>query len=190
MKKFLTFATILVLLMGLGILYYVLFEHKPAPDGQSGTTPGGSTFTPGTTGYIPGTGTTGTPSGIPEGKMRILGVGGDIIVNDFTVGRKAFDTGMGLGGKYYNLEPEATSTPYQIQYWGPDTSFQIVLRGNPLGLVRREMEQYLLTLLGIGTEVACTLKYSVRVQTSYSELYSGQDLRFSFCPGAATLPEI
>lgn len=96
-------------------------------------------------------------------------------------------------GYHQSTGPEDASAtdapPYVIGYIVQTHYFNVGLYAEPIGQVRIEAEQYLLNMLGITEEEACTLKYMVSVPNNVNSYYSGQNLGFSFCPGAVKLPQ-
>ena len=81
-----------------------------------------------------------------------------------------------------------TSTDYTIVYYPSDGSFIIALSTEPLGSIRKEAEQSLEKTLGLSQSQMFGLKYSVMTTTYVSQAYGGENLGFSFCPGAVALP--
>lgn len=192
--KLITKIIVIFLIIALGTLFMLYFLFK-RPNAGDGTTPGataGQTTAGGpgswqTTGIS--TGTTGTTATSTNGKRIVAGVGGgQVLVNDFLVGKTPEQSTA--VGTYYHLREIATNTPFQVIFTERDSFFQVVLTASPLGIVRKDAEAFLLSELGIDQPTACTLKYSVNTTYDQSELYSGRNLRFSFCPDAVGLPEI
>src|SRR3989344_34805 len=96
-----------------------------------------------------------------------------------------------LGYHEYAGVPDSTATddpPYVIEYIASTHFFIIVLLQEPLGAIRKDVEDYLMTHLGISQDEMCQLKYQLGVPARISTRYAGTDLRFSFCPGATVLP--
>jgi hypothetical protein len=77
---------------------------------------------------------------------------------------------------------------FSIGYSLPGGAFTIALQTEPLGEVRRRAETYLLDSLGISKNQLCSLKYYLGTDSYTNSLYAGQNLGFSFCPGATQLP--
>lgn len=87
-------------------------------------------------------------------------------------------------------DPTATTNPpYIISYISATNYFNISLLQEPIGPVRIEAEQYLMTHLGITQNQMCRLDYMVSVPDRVNSQYSGINLGFSFCPGATVLPK-
>lgn len=87
-------------------------------------------------------------------------------------------------------DPTASaSPPYIIAYESDTQSFNIALLQEPIGPMREEMQQYLMTHLGITQDQMCRLSYMVSVPDRVSSRYAGRNLGFSFCPGATALPK-
>lgn len=83
----------------------------------------------------------------------------------------------------------ATSTDYVIYYNSGPQSFTIALTEEPIGQSRLDMEQFMLTTLGMSQQQLCSLNYYVGVTRYVNEQYTGKNLGFSFCPGATPLPK-
>ncbi len=67
--------------------------------------------------------------------------------------------------------------------------FTISLTKEPLGTARADAEQFLLKTLGISQTDLCNIKYFLSTTSSVNPFYAGQNLGFSFCPGATVLPQ-
>lgn len=78
--------------------------------------------------------------------------------------------------------------PYIIEYIATTHYFNIGLYKEPIGEARKNAESYLTNALGISAQALCTLKYMVSVPERVNATYAGQNLGFSFCPGAVKLP--
>ncbi len=192
--KLITKIVVIFLIVALGVFFALYFVYK-RPNGGDGTTPGataGQTTAGGpgswqTTGMS--TGTTGAMGTSTDGKRVVAGAGGgQVLVKDFLVGKTPEQSKA--VGTYYHLREIATNTPFQVIFTERDSFFQVALTASPLGIVRKDAEAFLLNELGIDEPTACTLKYSVNTTYDQSELYSGRNLKFSFCPDAVGLPEI
>ncbi len=81
-----------------------------------------------------------------------------------------------------------TATDFNIFYDSTNDSFTIALLREPLGQVRLDVEQFLMTTLGITQEGMCRLNYYIGTTYDVNPLYAGKNLGFSFCPGATVLP--
>ena len=82
----------------------------------------------------------------------------------------------------------APSTNYLVYYNSVPQSFTIALTEEPIGQARLDMEQFMLTTLGLSQNQLCNLNYLVGVTRYVSEQFTGKNLGFSFCPGATKLP--
>jgi len=78
---------------------------------------------------------------------------------------------------------------FNIYYYENTKQFGIGLLDEPLGNVRARMEQFLMQDLGISQQDMCRLKYYVTTTSYVNVTYSGNNLGFSFCPGATPLPQ-
>jgi len=90
---------------------------------------------------------------------------------------------------YYFLgnQPEVQN-PYVIVYIAETHYFNISLLQEPISESRAAAEAYLLQHLGLTKEQLCTLDYMVSVPDSVNNIYSDENLGFSFCQGAVQLP--
>ena len=79
--------------------------------------------------------------------------------------------------------------PYDIEYINATQYFNISLLKEPIGKVREEMQQYLITHLGISQDQMCQLNYMVSVPSRINAMYTGENLGFSFCSDATLLPK-
>ncbi len=82
----------------------------------------------------------------------------------------------------------ASSSDFNIVYSTSDGAFNIALLSEPLGKARHEMEQFLMDRLGLSQNQLCNLNYYVGTTYWINETYDGENLGFSFCPGATPLP--
>lgn len=80
------------------------------------------------------------------------------------------------------------SGDYSIVYYTTDDSFAIGIMDEPIGKIRIEAEQALQKALGISSENMCSLKYTIGTTAYVNETYGGENLGFSYCPGAVALP--
>ncbi len=83
----------------------------------------------------------------------------------------------------------ASSTDFNVVYSTQNQSFIISLLQEPLGSSREEAQQFLMNTLGISEQSMCNLKYFVLTAVSVNSALAGENLGFSFCPGAIALPQ-
>lgn len=83
----------------------------------------------------------------------------------------------------------APAADFNVYYNSAPQSFTIALTQEPIGQARLHMEQFLLPTLGLTQVQLCTLNYYVGVTTYVNPQYAGENLGFSFCPGATVLPK-
>ena len=83
----------------------------------------------------------------------------------------------------------APTDNYTVYYNSVPQSFTIELTKEPIGRARLDMEQFMLTTLGLIEEQLCSLNYYVGVTIYVNAQYTGKNLGFSFCPGATVLPQ-
>ena len=134
-----------------------------------------------------------------QSSMTLEGVGGqfistvDFIADPMTV-KDPSNPGYYYLGYHYRANEgvvDATATdnpPYIIEYIAETHYFNISLLSEPIGELRQEAEQYLMTRLGITQDQMCQLDYMVSVPDRVNSYYSGKSLGFSFCQGATALP--
>ncbi len=123
--------------------------------------------------------------------------GGTIQVNNFindpATAKDPINHGYYYLGYHVNegiSDPTATDNPpYIIEYISATQYFNIALLQEPIGPVREEAQQYLMTHLGISQDQMCRLNYMVSVPERVNSQFAGINLGFSFCPGATVLPK-
>jgi hypothetical protein len=191
MKKLFIAASIIVL-FGFGIIW--IYSGSPT---QSTTIDvnGESTTLP-----LSGTAAFPTTSENPTQEQSLTTLkaldGTILMVRDFL---RASTTGEYPNVGYYYLGyhtasagvVDATATdnpPYLISYISATQYFNIALLQEPLGAIRSDAEQFLMTDLGISQDEMCRINYMVSVPDRVNSLYAGKNLGFSFCPGAVKLP--
>ncbi len=85
-------------------------------------------------------------------------------------------------------DPTATENPpYLILYIDNTHYFNITLLTEPLADTRVTAEEYLQARLGLSESDMCQINYRLSVPNSVSQVYAGEDLRFSFCIDATSL---
>ena len=95
-------------------------------------------------------------------------------------------------GYYYvagGANVNTTHAPYQIFYDSQHQYFGITLYKEPLGQYRTQAEDELMQELGISQQQMCSLNYDVSAGPGINDLYSSENIGFSFCPGAVPLPQ-
>lgn len=80
-------------------------------------------------------------------------------------------------------ETKGFTVTYAEQY----NVFTIILE-EPLRVNRSKAEEFMMKTLGIERRDLCDIPYWIGTTSYINALFSGQDLRFSFCPGAVALP--
>ncbi len=112
-----------------------------------------------------------------------------VTIPDFTISKTSFT--IGAHQFYYltsNQETQGANAQFDIIY-GTDSSISIGLLKEPLGQSRLAAEAELRKLIPLSDSELCTLKVTVEVPYQVSQLYPGQNLGLSFCPGATELPQ-
>ncbi len=85
--------------------------------------------------------------------------------------------------------PQAADTPsFNIRYEEKTQAFTVTLLAEPLGTTRLAAESFLIDRLGIEARDLCRIRYYLGVPNSVNSVYTGDNLGFSFCPGATKLP--
>jgi hypothetical protein len=185
------------ILIGLGVIVvvilFVIGLKFTAPSGslpqapQATTTPeqaGGNTSTSElNAGPFPGAPSSGNNSQSTTGT-----IGAKDIMQDPDLVKDSVNAGLYHLG--YHLTPSSTTTPpYTIGYISSTHYFNISLLQEPIGSTREAMQAYLVAHLGLSEDQMCNLDYMVSVPASTNEEFSGENLGFSFCPGAVKLPQ-
>lgn len=174
-------AVSILLVIGVGAFFLML----QTPPGQTGVTPG-------TTLPQSGTGATDhslTVSTMDGNSARLK----DFINNGQTIADSENTGSYLLAGELGYCLPDkpctaGTEKNFNIFYDSSTQIFTIALLTEPLGVVRDQAEQYLLTTLGITHDTLCTLKYYVGTTYQVNETYASGNLGFKNCPGATKLP--
>jgi len=139
-----------------------------------------------------------TSTSVSGTTLSVTAVGGGTIqvtnfIKDPATAKDPINSGYYyLGYHTYEGVPDSTVTenpPYVIAYIDATQYFNIVLLQEPIGSVREEAEQYLMTHLGISQSQMCRLNYTLGVPARVNSQFAGINLGFSFCPGATTLPK-
>ncbi len=183
-----------VLVVGSLVLAYWIFDSTQKPS-TTGSTTAQSVGLP----VIPSVAGNRVQTSASKGaSMTVAGIGGAVIstanfIADPETKQDPFNTGYYYLGYHKQVgvqDPTATvATPYVITYIRDTQYFNCTLLQEPIGPVREEMQQYLMTHLGVTQEQMCQLNYMVSVPDRVNSSYSGENLGFSFCPGAVVLPK-
>lgn len=132
-----------------------------------------------------------TETGGAKKSITIRGEG-MIEVNDFMQDPQTKGDPVNAGqyflGNYIDpTSPDAPAVPYAVTFIDATSYFNIALLAEPIDEARTEAEAYLQKQLGITPGQMCQLKYMVSVPVRVNQTYAGQNLGFSFCPGATPL---
>jgi hypothetical protein len=176
-KTILIVAAIVLIITGAVAIYFFFRSTTGAPPPQDGGT------------VFPGSGTVDGGTGSTPQRTVQTYDHHPLATADFTKASGVI-TDPNVPGQY-DLAGGANadaSTPYQIFYQSTDDYFGITLYHEPLGQTRRDAEQKLMNMLGITQEQMCTLSYVVAPGPGVNDSYAGENLGFSFCPGAVALP--
>ena len=174
--------------------WYFLFVPKNSPQSTQSTVtfPNSSSAVPTSSVSI-----SSQPSG---GMTLVVQGGGTVVVNDFihngvTLRDKSNPGNYLLAGNlgYCFSNPQqcqaAPTTDFAVYYNSGPQSFTITLTKEPIGQARLDMEQFILTTLGLTQQQTCSLNYLVGVTRYVNSQYTGKNLGFSFCQGATVLPK-
>lgn len=131
-----------------------------------------------------------TPVSPPTRAVRDIH-GNVVSVSDFTKEAGVIEDPYNPGQFVLTGDAESVigKTPFSTRYVPTDDSFVITLMSKPLAASRVVAESELREMLHIDEGAMCALRYGVYVPGAVSETYAGQNLGFSFCPGAVALPE-
>lgn len=187
MNKTLVLSIGIIIVIGLFVLaYQIAGPAQPATSPSAGQNVGLPTAS------SIGQNATATPSsqggGLIGGFVQTLD-----FINDPATAKDPINPDYYYLGYHVNegkSDPTATDNPpYIITYISTTHYFNIALFQEPIGIVREEAQQYLMTHLGITQSQMCQLDYMVSVPWRVNQIYSGKNLGFSFCPGATALPK-
>lgn len=172
-----------LVVIGLSVLVYQFTR----PSSQTAGSPNGGTTT------LPIGGSLTQFSTITPSVDNSGGVTAKTIIDDPATVEDPINPGYYYLGYYMNQgvpDPTATDNPpYIIEYISATQYFNIALLQEPIGPVREEAQQYLMSHLGVSQGQMCQLDYMVSVPVRVNPQYAGINLGFSFCPGATTLPK-
>jgi hypothetical protein len=195
MNKIIIISIVSLIVAG-GIFFAVLLRLTPSAAQPTNTDNGSSqgSITGGTTNVTANQPTTGTGTGgvtaTPDKTITVPAEhGGTITIRDFKSDPSVI-TNPNIPGQYIlagGSDPSGTGASYSTFYVDLDQSFNITILQEPIGDVRKQAEQDLMSRLGINQDQACALRYWVGVPNFVNSIYSGKNLGFSFCPGAVAL---
>ncbi len=177
----------------IGIIWYFLAAPKTVSQqpSQSSTT-------------LPVSGSVGTTTatGNQQTAQMVLATPGgtavithDFIHNGTTIPDKANVGRYLLAGNlgYCPSDPQqcqaAQASDFSVYYNSAQQSFTIALTKEPIGQSRLDMQQFLLTTLGITEQQMCSLDYYVGTTYEVNSTYDDRNLGFSFCPDVTALPQ-
>jgi len=118
---------------------------------------------------------------------------GELTVRNFLTDPRTFSDDVNPG--YFQLgyfvdpsSPNAANIPFYIEFTSVTQHFIVSLQQEDIADAREQAEQFLLQHLDVTESELCSLSYTVSVPVRYNSPYTGQNLDFSFCPGAVQLP--
>lgn len=174
MKKILIITSVALLIIGIafGVVWYRSQSTVPTPSGQT-VDPFGF-----------GGNETTQPGTFAQSTSLSLSDGSTVSVPAFIDNSQP----EWASNEYGYAVSESKDPSYGILYYPNDSGFLISLLTEPLGEARRAAEQELRSKLQLTNAQLCKLKAQVFTSNGVSEVYAGQDLGLSFCPGAVQLP--
>ncbi len=112
----------------------------------------------------------------PTGNMFTLGTpSGNVTVNNF------YNIAQSVSTDHTSILIVQTST-YNITYYIPDSSFNLLITTAPFLAARQEAETELLQILGVSRGDACKLSVRESTMPGVDAAYSGSGYGLSFCP--------
>lgn len=168
----------LVLIIAGAVVWY--FVAKPAPQ-QAVPQPNVT---------LPSAGNNTPPvsqGGSAGGNMSIRALDGSSVVTRMFL-EDADTAPDSINQGYYTLNT-TNDSDFLVTYIAATQYFNIELIKEPVGQSRTEAEQFLARKLGLARQDMCRLNYQLSTPSSVNAFYGGQDLGFSFCPGATKLPQ-
>lgn len=190
MNKTLLFGIGGIIFIGLFVLAFRLTSSITPPTANTSTAP--STVQP----IIPsGQSVTIAPS-VQVATTSVVNTGLEVTPKvDFINDPTTYKDPINLGYYYLNYQANYSASTtvsgnrsYMIEYISATQYFNIELLQEPIGPIRVEAEQYLMSRLGISQSEMCKLNYSIGTTNRVNSRYAGLNLGFSFCPGAVALP--
>lgn len=167
MKKILIILAVVILI---GVIAFFVFRQTPSKSGVGGG---------GTIGTLPPAATGTSAYTPPAGDTITLGTSeGSVIVNNF------YNNAVQTSVDHTAVLITQTST-YNITYYIPDSSFNILITAQPFDTIRAQAETAFLQMLGVSKADACKLNVKVGAPISVDPNNSGQNLGLSFCSGDA-----
>lgn len=199
MNKTLIISIGAVIAIGFFVLAYQLTGPPGTQTPTNSSTAGQNVGLPIVNSVVQNIATTTVTSGFAQGTvMTVTGVSGGAIqtvdfINDPTTVKDPINSSYYYLGYHVNEGvPDQTASdnpPYTITYISETQYFNVALLQEPIGIIRKEAQQYLMARLGISQDQMCQLNYTVSVPNRVNSQFSGRNLGFSFCPGATPLPK-
>lgn len=199
MKKTLIISIGAIIVIGLFALAYQLTGPPSTQTQTNSSAVGQNADLPVVNSVLQNIATTTAVSGFAQGTvMTVAGVGGGTIqtvnfMNDPATVKDPINSSHYYLGYHVNEGvPDQTASdnpPYTITYISETQYFNVALLQEPIGIIRKEAQQYFMARLGISQDQMCRLNYMVSVPNRVNSQFSGRNLGFSFCPGATKLPE-
>lgn len=179
------------------VLWYVIFAPKAAPQTSqpSASLPISGYISPGSSSSPSATTTQSVPTMTLVTQNGSSVVANDFVHNGVTIPDTANTGRYLLAGNlgYCSSDPQkcqaAPSVNFNVYYNSAVQSFTIALLNEPLGQSRLDMEQFMLSTLGLTQLQLCSLNYYIGTTYLVNTAYSDRNLGFSFCPGATVLPK-
>lgn len=160
----------IVVLLGVALALILIFGRGS----QLGSGPGA-----GTTGTLPPVATSSFVYNPPTGPTFVLGTSrGNVVVNNF------YNNAKETSADHTSVLAQETDG-YNITYYAPDSSFNVLITQTPFDTVRAQAEAAFLQLLGVSKADACKLNVKIGTMASVDPTHAGQNLGLSFCSGGA-----
>lgn len=165
-------AVVVALVLGVGVIAWVLSQAKPEPSSASQVR-------------------TATTTPRESGATVVIQTRDNkvITVPDFTYGHPSLDvedTGMTYVYVTQNDDTTEQDARYGIAY-ASDSTIIIGLLAAPFAEARTAAESKLRVLIPVPDDILCTLKVTVAVPDTMEPRYAGKNVGLSFCPGAVPL---
>lgn len=191
MKRFALIALVILILLLVAVVAIFLLKGKPTPT---------TSTNPNSPGFPIASSTTGGTNGTAANSFNLPGQNGAIIATkDFLHNGQTIEDQQNRGNYYLagsvgycnadgTCPSGAPSTEYNIVYYSDSQTFIIALTSEPIAQARLDAQSFMMKTLGISQSQMCNLNYQVLTTVSVNGQYAGQNLGFSFCPGATQLP--
>lgn len=171
MKKIIIVIAVIVIIAT--VILLILTHKKVASNNNAGNTGNA------TTGSLPSVSATTSTNNFPTGNTLTIGTPeGSVTINNF------YNNAQQISVDRTSILIEQTNT-YNITYYAPDSSFNILISTTPVTTVQAQAEAAFLQVLGISKNDACKLNVTIGVPESVDPNYANENIGLSFCSGSA-----